>query len=97
MKLEVKNNFPLNSFKPCKMFECAWFTQIRGTDPNSGEEKDDHACAIAWFPLLTLEGAAMQRQTSSSIDSFRNEMVKANDSSRELLIATDARLLKNNE
>lgn len=94
MKIEVKNNCPLNNFEPCKMFNCAWFTQIRGQDPNTGAEKDDHACAIAWFPLLTLEGAAMQRQTSASIDSFRNEMVKANEVSQALLIATDNKLLE---
>ena len=88
MKLEVKNNCPLNNFEPCKMFDCAWFVQMRGTDPNSGKEVDDYACAIAWTPMLLVENALHTRHTSSAVESFRNEMVKANESSQALLRAT---------
>ena len=88
MKLEVKNNCPLNNFEPCKMFDCAWFVQMRGTDPNSGKEVDDYACAMAWTPMLLVENALHTRHTSSAVESFRNEMVKANESSHELLRAT---------
>jgi len=28
MKIEVKQNCPLNKFKPCKQFDCAWFINI---------------------------------------------------------------------
>ena len=41
MKLEVKPNCPLNNFKPCKKFDCAWFIQIRGTNPQTGEAADE--------------------------------------------------------
>lgn len=88
MKLEVKNNCPLNNFEPCKMFECAWFVQMRGQDPNSGKEVDDYACAMAWMPMLLVENALHTRHTGAAVESFRNEMVKANESSQALLKAT---------
>ena len=88
MKIEVKNNCPLNNFESCKMFECAWFVQMRGTDPNSGSEVDEHSCAVSWLPMLLVENALHTRHTSSAVESFRNEMVKANEASQEILKET---------
>lgn len=88
MKIEVKNNCPLNGFEPCKMFDCAWFVQMRGTDPNTGKEIDEHSCAMSWMPMLLVENALHARHTGSAVESFRNEMVKANESSQALLKAT---------
>ena len=86
MKLEVKDNCPLNSFEPCKKFDCAWFMQLRGQDPNSGEEIDDWGCVVAWLPKLLLENALMSRQTGAAVESFRNEMVEANNLNRDMLL-----------
>jgi hypothetical protein len=88
MKLEVKNNCPLNNFEPCKQLDCAWFVQMRGTDPNTGKEVDDYACAIAWTPMLLVENAAQSRQTGAAVESFRNEMVKGAQESQKLLLAS---------
>lgn len=88
MKLEPKNNCPLNNFEPCKQLECAWFTQVRGVNPNSGEEVNDFACAIAWFPILLIENSQQQRQTGAAVESFRNEMVKSNEFGQQILIAS---------
>ena len=85
MKLEIKDNCPLNDFEPCKKFDCAWFMQMRGQDPNTGEDIDDWGCVVAWLPKLLLENALMSRQTGAAVESFRNEMVKANDANRDLL------------
>lgn len=90
MKIEVKNNCPLNNFEPCKQLDCAWFVQMRGVDPNSGKEVDDYGCAIAWTPMLLVENASQSRQTGAAVESFRNEMVKANESSQQLLLQTAA-------
>jgi len=79
MKFESKNNCPLNKFKPCKKTECAWFIQIRGLNPNTGEEVDEWGCAVAWLPILSIENSQMQRQTGAAIESFRNEVVKSNE------------------
>ena len=86
MKLEVKSNCPLNKFKPCKKFDCAWFIQIRGTNPQTGEPQDEYGCAVSYLPLLMIENAQQTRQTGSAIESFRNEMVEANQNSFDLLI-----------
>ncbi|MDB9996593.1 hypothetical protein OAE49_06210 [Gammaproteobacteria bacterium] len=87
MKLEVKDNCPLNGFEPCKKFDCAWFIQLRGTDPNTGEEVDDWGCSMAFMPILLIENAQQSRQTGAAVESFRNEMVKANDLNRDILAA----------
>lgn len=85
MKLEPKNNCPLDGFKPCRQLECGWFTQVRGTNPNTGQEVDSWGCAVAWLPMMLIEGANQQRQTGAAIESFRNEMVRANEASRDLM------------
>ena len=88
MKIEAKSNCPLDKFKPCRQLECAWFVQIRGTNPNTGEEIDDYGCSMAWMPVLMIENSQQQRQTGAAVESFRNEMVKANDVSQQVLRAT---------
>jgi hypothetical protein len=88
MKLEPKANCPLDGFKPCRQLECAWFMKVRGNNPNTGEEIDDYGCSMAWLPLLMIENSQQQRQTGAAVESFRNEMVKANDMSQQVLMAT---------
>ena len=85
MELKVKDNCPLNGFEPCKQLDCAWFVQMRGTDPNSGKEVDEYACGVAWLPMLLVENAMQSRQAGAAIESFRNEMVKANETSIKVL------------
>lgn len=78
MKIEPKNNCPLDGFKPCRMMECAWFMKINGSNPNTGEIIDDWGCSVAWLPVLMIENSQQQRQTGAAVESFRNEMVKTN-------------------
>jgi hypothetical protein len=93
MKIEPKANCPLHNFEPCKQLDCAWFLKIRGTHPNTGEDVDDWGCAIAWMPVLLIENSQQQRQTGAAVESFRNEMVKSNEASQQLLISTAQRRL----
>jgi hypothetical protein len=88
MKFEPKPNCPLDGFKPCRQLECAWFMKVRGNNPNTGEEIDDYGCAIAWLPVMMIENSQQQRQTGAAVESFRNEMVKANDMGQQVLMAT---------
>lgn len=97
MQLKVEDNCPLNSFKKCKQFKCAWFVQMKGTNPNDGKEVDEYACAIAWLPMLLVENAAQSRQAGAAIESFRNEMVKANESNQNLLELSKVLEIKNNK
>lgn len=88
MKIEPKQNCPLNSFNPCKQLECAWFMKVRGVNPNTGAEIEDWACSMAWLPMLLIENSQQQRQTGGAVESFRNEMVKANEISQKVLLAS---------
>jgi len=88
MKLEVKSNCPLDGFKPCRQLECAWFMKIRGNNPNTGEEVDEYGCSMAWMPMLMIENSQQQRSTGAAVESFRNEMVKSNENSQHVLMAT---------
>lgn len=87
MQLKNGNFCPLIK-EDCKGLQCVWFTQVRGTNPNTGKEVDDYACAIAWMPVLMIENSQQQRQTGAAVESFRNEMAKANEVSTQVLLAT---------
>ena len=86
MKIESKANCPLDGFNPCRQLECAWFMQIRGTNPNSGEPVDEWGCSMAWMPMLMIENSQQQRGTSAAVESFRNEMVKNNEVGQRVLL-----------
>lgn len=88
VKMQPKNNCPINNFSPCKELECAWFVQIRGNNPNTGESVDEWACAIAWLPVLLIENSQQQRHTGAAVESFRNEMVAANQNAFLTLVNT---------
>ena len=79
MKIESKANCPLDNFNPCRQTDCAWFTQLRGNNPQTGEPVDEWGCAIAWIPVLLIENSQQQRQTGAAVESFRNEVIKANE------------------
>ena len=73
--------------KDCVGLVCAWFTRVQGYDMNTGNLVDDYQCAIAWMPMLLIESSGQQRQTGAAVESFRNEMVKANEQSQKVLLA----------
>lgn len=74
--------------KDCVGFTCAWYTRVQGYDVNSGAQVDSYECAISWLPMLLIENSGQQRQTGAAVESFRNEMVKSNEQSQQLLLAT---------
>ena len=62
--------------KPCIKHECKWYIQVMGKDANTGQNINDFDCAIAWLPVLLIEGSQQTRQAGAAIESFRNEMVQ---------------------
>jgi hypothetical protein len=56
---------------------CRKWVQIRGMNPNTGEELNRWDCTDALMPLLMIENSQMQRQTGASVDSLRNEVARA--------------------
>ena len=91
MEIKTVLTCPLNSkceeIKDNAIHRCAWFTKLAGTNPNTGEQIDEHGCAIAWLPMLTIENSMQQRSTSAAVESFRNEMTAANQTSQQILLA----------
>lgn len=90
-KSEPGTGCPLDGFRKCREHRCAWYMQVRGANPNTGEPMDHWGCAMAWLPILTIENSQQQRQTGAAVESFRNEMVRANEASQQLLQATAQR------
>lgn len=88
MKIEAKANCPLDNFNPCRQLDCAWFMKIRGKDPQSEQEIEEWGCSMAWLPVLMIENSQQQRQTGAAVESFRNEMVRANEVSQRVLLQT---------
>jgi hypothetical protein len=88
MKIESKANCPLDNFNPCRQLDCAWFMKLQGKNPQNGQEVDEWGCSMAWLPVLMIENSQQQRQTGAAVESFRNEMVKNNEVSQQVLLAT---------
>lgn len=72
--------------KDCVELKCAWYTQMRGTNPNTGEPVDEWGCAVAWMPFMAVEIAQKSNQAGAAIESFRNEVVKGNKENQQLYI-----------
>ena len=91
MELKPGSYCPLIN-KDCIGLQCSWFTQLRGTNPNTGKEIDEWGCAMTWLPVLLVENAQQSRQAGAAIESFRNEVVAINQDS-QALIAPSVQLL----
>ena len=85
MKLKQGKYCPLIK-KDCIEMKCAWFTQMRGINPNTGEPVDEWGCAVAWMPFMAVEIAQKSNQTGAAVESFRNEVVKGNQQNQQLYI-----------
>lgn len=70
--------------KDCVGLKCSWYTQMRGTNPNTGEPVDEWGCAVTWMPFMAVEIAQKSNQTGAAVESFRNEVVRANHQNQEL-------------
>jgi hypothetical protein len=80
VSLKVESTCPLGStceeVKDGKIHRCAWYTKIVGKNPQSEEQIEDWACAIAWLPMLQVEMSQTNRGQTHALESFRNETVK---------------------
>lgn len=86
MQLKVGEFCPLIG-KDCVQLQCKFFCKIQGRDTNTGRDLEEWNCSIVFLPLLLIENSGQQRQTSAAVESFRNEMVKANDATRNILLS----------
>jgi hypothetical protein len=94
--METKITCPLGS--ECERINgdhierCAWFIELEGKHPQTGKEIRESKCAMAWQPLLIIEGNAESRGASAAIQSLRNETIKRQEKALEVVrekIASD--------
>ena len=60
--------------------------KVVGKNPNTGQEVDEWGCAISWLPILMIENSQQQRSTGAAVESFRNEIVKANEATTAMSV-----------
>ncbi len=56
--------------------ECEWFRHLTGLNPQTGQPTDEWSCAIGWLPLLLVEVAKTNRETTASTDKVANQVNK---------------------
>ena len=97
MEIKTVLTCPLGSkceeVKDGAIHRCAWYTTLAGTNPNTGEQTDEHGCAMAWVPMLLVENSMQQRSTSAAVESFRNVMASAILGIQQILFALNQRLI----
>jgi hypothetical protein len=76
------------SIKDGELVSCRFWVTVMGKDPQTGQEVNTGDCAMAWTPILLIENSKVNRETGAAVESFRNEMVKANETNTQVLIAT---------
>jgi hypothetical protein len=64
--------------KPCIEHQCKFYVHLIGNDPQTGNGLDKFDCAVAFIPVLLIEGTQQTRQTGAAIESFRNEVTRQN-------------------
>lgn len=69
--------------------QCRLWMQLQGSHPQTGEQMSKWGCADEFVPLLLIENSQQQRETGSAVESFRNEMVRANQ--QMIQVAMDTR------
>ena len=74
------------AIKDGELVKCRFWVYVQGTNPQTGETVSNGDCAFCWTPKLLIENSQQQRQTGAAVESFRNEMVKANESSQQILL-----------
>lgn len=70
-----------------ELVACRFWVTVQGQHPQTGKTISNGDCAMAWTPVLLIENSKVNRETGAAVESFRNEMVRANESSQQILLA----------
>lgn len=87
--LKIKKTCPLGS--ECEtvvgdeIHRCAWYVNLEGNHPQTGDKINQRRCAMEWQPLLMIQGNGMQVQVAASVQSLRNETIKRQDKAMGLI------------
>ena len=74
-----------------ELVKCRFWINVQGENPQTGEIVNHHDCAMAWMPVLMIENSKVNRESGAAIESFRNEMVRANETNTQVLLAAHER------
>lgn len=55
---------------------CPLWTEISGTNPQTGEVVRNWNCALAHMPMLVIETSRAARSGAAATENFRNEVIK---------------------
>ena len=100
MAKDAKVICPLMAGNPCvedgsilngELVSCRFWVTVQGLNPQTGETMNHKDCSFAWMPVLMIENSKVNRETGAAVESFRNEMVKANDTNIQVLLTTSQR------
>ena len=85
-KLEPGKFCPLIK-RDCVGIKCSWYVQVRGTNPNSGNDVDEWACAVAWTPILLINTANETRVAGAETEALRKEIRTASENALRTQLA----------
>lgn len=68
-----------------KIHRCSWYVTLAGNHPQTGEPVNETKCAMAWQPILMVEGNGASKGTTIAVESLRNEHVKIQGRALEAL------------
>jgi len=60
------------SGKKCTKYDCKFYQQFRGQNPQTGQEEDKWECTTVMMPLLLIENARQIRSMTAATESNRN-------------------------
>ena len=69
-----------------ELLACRFWVTVIGKHPQTGEQINNSDCAFCWTPVLMIENSKVNRETCAAVESFRNEMVKSNETAQQLLL-----------
>ena len=64
--------------------DCPKFVSLKGKNPQTGADMETWGCVDSFLPLLLIEVSQQTRQAGAAIESFRNEVVKADEAATYL-------------
>jgi hypothetical protein len=72
--------------KACIEHECMLYTHVTMQHPQTGASTDQFGCAVAWLPILMVEGARHTRGVQAAVESTRHEITQRQDTFNQLAI-----------
>lgn len=66
---------------------CAWFSRITGTDPQTGAPVDHWACAMNMTVLATIDAGRASREAAATTQELRNDMQRERQRHTKLLMS----------